>query len=162
VREAFAIHHHPTDKKEFGAMDDTPRHLRKTSQQTTVRVHPGRATPWGRNDDKWFRTHKRRAYRARQAFSGETDGRPFDPLTDRIVVHQVRPGARIRVRFGIADCAPDMFEIMDGLLARADQSEAAAHLLFDLATKHAGQLILPGELTEMIKLYETSNGNAMN
>jgi hypothetical protein len=121
----------------------------------------GAATPWSRSGAKWFKMHRRRAHRVRAAFPGEMKGHPYDPLTDRIVVRQTSRGVRMRERFRVAECAADTVEMQQGLRARAEHSEGAAHLMFDLATEHAERLILPAELTEMIRLYE-AGGGAMN
>jgi hypothetical protein len=119
--------------------------------------------PWCQDDAKWFRRHKGRAYRARQAYPGETNGHPYDPVTDRIVVRKVTRHFRMRFSVHVAECAPDSIELMAGLIERAEHSEAASHLLFDLVAKpeHNGRLIPRAELSAMIQLYEAGNG-AMN
>jgi hypothetical protein len=123
------------------------------------------ATPWSRDDRRWFKKNRRRAHRVRAAFPGELHELKGEGQTDCIVVRQLFPGARARFAFGIAACHADMVATMAGLITRGEQSEAAAHLMFDIASMHAGRWITLAELTELMSNYETApsnDGAAMN
>jgi hypothetical protein len=134
-------------------MEDILRAFLKQVKPAKFRVNHGLATRWGRDDDRFFRKHRRRAHRVRAAFPNEY---PDDPPFDCVVIRQIQPGWRARVQFGVAECAPEMVETMTALIARGEREEAAAHLMFDMATTHRGRLITPAELTEMIANYEAT------
>jgi hypothetical protein len=117
-------------------------------------------TPWCRNDRAWLRKNKRRSYRARHAFPGELND--YDAVTDCILVRKMSRHARLRVQFRIADLGADCFQMMDGLIERAERSDAAVKLLFDIATKHTGRLIPACELAAVIRLYDEAENGPMN
>jgi hypothetical protein len=125
---------------------------KQSSNTPASKVNRGLETPWGRSDHAWFRVQQRR-YRVRAPFPNEY---PSSKPTDFVVVKQMAPGLRHRVRLRIAEGHPELATTMARLTAHAAHRDDAAQAAFDIADMCPGQCITLAELTELISSYETT------
>jgi hypothetical protein len=134
--------------------------LNRVQELTPVRIKRGLDTPWGRDDDAWFRSQQRR-FRVRAPIPGEY---PSSKPADYVAIEETVPGLRWRVQLRFADGAPAFVAAMTRLIAHAAHRDDAARAAFAIASLCPGQCITLAELTELTASYETAppNGDAMN
>jgi hypothetical protein len=112
------------------------------------------ATPWGRDDRRWFSAHPRRSHRVRSAFPGEYRTEP-----DFTIIRQIRPGLRHRRAFTLLECTRDLVGTMTNLALRAtlddSEGESAAHALFELPK---GRIVSTAEILTIITACESAPG----
>lgn len=87
-----------------------------------------------RDDAAWFMTNSSRTHRVRQMFKGEFPG-VVDGMDGAVIVRQVEPGKRLRLRVTAADPIPDdddvlavIFDMPMGQLANIQDAMARAVL----------------------------------
>jgi hypothetical protein len=82
--------------------------------------------PWKTDDRIWFERNPQRSHRVREPFPGEAEQPPpaVAGHTLIVLVRQVEPGSRIRRGF-----------YLNSELLPVPDSEAIAHMLFDIATR---------------------------